>query len=120
MCGIYGWVIEGETDMATIIKTAADPKTSSHIGNIGDRVRVEGKIVSMFGSKPIMHIIADTDGNQFLIRRNSALGSKPGVLVTIEADVLEHRIYRDTKQTVLSAGKQEVVGNDHPMLAKNG
>ena len=100
-----------------LVNNAAPRKISSHIGQIGDRVRVEGVIRKMFGSRPIMHIIEDLDGNQFVVRRNSALGSNPGVLVTIEADVLEHRTHQEVKQTVLSAGRQEVVGDDHAFLA---
>ena len=62
----------------TIIGTAKPAKTSKHIGTIGDRVHVEGVIRTMFGSKPsIIHIIEDIDGNQFVVRRNSSLGSKP-------------------------------------------
>jgi hypothetical protein len=99
--------------MATIVKAAEPRKTSNHFGVIGDRIRIEGVIRRMVGNKPVMHIIEDIDGNLFVLRRNSALGSKPGVLVTIEADVLEHRTYQDIKQTVVSAGRQEIVTDQH-------
>jgi hypothetical protein len=99
--------------MATIVKAAEPRKTSNHFGGVGDRIRIEGVIRKMIGNKPVMHIVEDIDGNQFIVRRNSALGSKPGVLVTIEAEVLEHRTYQDIKQTVLSAGRQEIVTDQH-------
>jgi len=99
--------------MATIVKAAEPRKTSNHFGEIGDRIRIEGVIRHMVGNKPVMHIIEDIDGNQFVLRRKSALGSKAGVLVTVEADVLEHRTYQDIKQTVVSSGRQEIVTDDH-------
>lgn len=105
--------------MTEIIRQATK-KTSAHVGQIGDRVRVEGVIRKMIGHKPIMHLIEDIDGNQLIVRRNSALGSAPGVLVTIEANVLEHRTYQTVKQTVLSSGRQEVVADDHAFLATRG
>ena len=102
---------------STIIRAAGLPKISRHVGSVGDRVRVDGVIRKMIGysGKSIIHVIEDADGNQFVVRR-SALGSKPGVLVTLEAEILEHRTYQDTKQTILSTGKQLVVSGDHPML----
>lgn len=101
----------------TLTNPAAPRKISSHIGVIGDRVRVEGVIRKISGYKPaILHIIEDIDGNQFVVCRSSALGTKPGVLVTLEALVLEHRVYNDIKQTVLSAGRQEIVADAHPFL----
>lgn len=103
--------------MTTIIKQAT-PKISQHIGQIGDRVRLEGVVKTMFGASPVLHIIEDVDGNQFVVRRNKSMASSRGVLVTIEADVLEHRVYKGVKQTVLSAGRQEIVGDDHPMLRR--
>lgn len=104
----------------TLVSNAAPRKISSHIGQIGDRVRVEGVIRKMTDRRPILHIIEDIDGNLFVVRRNSALGSKAGVLVTIEAEVLEHRVYQGIKQTVLSAGRQEVVSDDHAFLSAGG
>lgn len=102
-----------------IIRQAAPKKTSEYVGQVGDRVRIEGVIRKMIGHKPsIMHIIEDIDGNQFIVRRGSALGGSTGVLVTLTADVLAHRTYQSIKQTVLSGGHQEIVADDHAFLTR--
>lgn len=102
----------------TILQTAGQPKTSEHIGQVGDRVRVEGVVKTMFGYSPVMHIIEDISGNQFIVRRKKSMVRERGALVTIEADVMEHRLYKGVKQTVLSAGAQEIVAADHAFLRK--
>lgn len=103
-----------------IIQTAAavQTKSSRFIGAVGDRVHLEGVVRKMFGSKPTLHIIEDIDGNQFEISRRSVLASKPGVLVTIEANVTGHKTYQGIKRTVLSPGSDQVVTEDHAFRRK--
>lgn len=101
----------------TAVSPASPRKASNHIGTVGERVRVEGVIRKMFGNAPVMHIIEDLEGNLFILRRGSPLASKTGVLVAIQADVLGHKVHQEIKQTILSAGRQEIITDDHAFLA---
>lgn len=101
-----------------IVSTAPAAKISQHVASIGDRVAVQGVIRKMIGGKLVLHIIHDIDGNEFMLRRSKSLGSAPGVLVSIEADVLGHVEYQGVKRTELSSGKEFRVLDDHPFLAR--
>lgn len=104
--------------MTTTIISHAVQQTSKHVANVGDRVRVDGVIRKMIGAGPVLHIIHDADGNEFTLRRRQALARRPGVLVSIEADVLGHSEYRGVARTDLSSGKELVVTDDHPMARR--
>lgn len=102
-----------------IIATAPAAKVSQHVASVGDRVEVQGVIRKMFGSKPVLHVIHDIDGNEFTVKRNKALGSKPGVLVCLQANVVAHTEYQGVKRTELSSGTEMNVVDGHPFLARS-
>lgn len=84
-------------------------KTSQHIGNVGDKIAVEGiaKLVARWETSFLGHevttlkyVINDKDGNQYTWTTSSG-SLKQGETITISAIVKAHAEYDGIKQTVL-------------------
>ncbi len=79
---------------------------------------VQGVVRKMIGHSSILHVIHDIDCNEFTVLRKNSLGSTPGVLVSIEANVEAHTECNGVKRTELSSSTQTMVQDDHPFLAR--
>jgi hypothetical protein len=83
-----------------------DETTSKHVGNIGDRldlmltIKKAIEVVGAFGSSTL-HVMEDECGNEF-VWSTSAKTWAEGSTKHVRGTVKDHRIYRNSKQTVLT------------------
>lgn len=104
---------------STTIAAAARSQASRHVGDIGDRVRIEGVIRQIIGTGKALYILHDKQGNEFAVRwaPQQAAAKSVRALVCIEATVTGHTEFRGVKRTEISSGKSFVVDDNHAFLA---
>jgi len=85
---------------------------SKHVGEVGDRILVEGTLTFVRGFDGFygtiyVNVITDASGNVFVYRGN-LLGDK-GDVISLKATVKEHGEYNDVNQTVINRPKVQEV-----------
>lgn len=100
-------VLHDENKIRAYVDTLIyDPKPGDYVGNIGERLNLELLVVdtyameSNFGSST-MHVMEDADGNTFLWTTSSKTLT-PGLNYKMKGTVKDHKLYKGTKQTILT------------------
>lgn len=103
--------LKGDDDIKEIMDAIYyKPSTSEYVGTMGERIEVTltvTKAITLDGyyGQSIMHIFEDEDGNVF-VWTTSAKSIPEGTTVTLRGTIKDHKIYRNTKQTILTRCKE--------------
>lgn len=102
-----GVTVKDEDKVKAFVETLIfEPGTSEYIGEVGQRLELNLTVtnaIELDGSygRSMMHIMEDEDGNVF-VWSTSAKTLEEGSSFHCKGTVKDHRVYRNTKQTVLT------------------
>ena len=102
-----GITVKDEDKVKAFVETLIfEPGTSEYVGAIGQRLELNLTVtnaIELDGSygRSMMHIMEDEDGNVF-VWSTSAKTLEEGSTFHCKGTVKDHRVYRNTKQTVLT------------------
>lgn len=90
-----------------------DPTDSEFQGEIKDRIEIQVEVIrtiELYGryGASTMHIMKDSDGNEYVWTTASKYWEE-GSVKRVKGTVKDHRIYRNSKQTVLTRCKEVAI-----------
>ena len=102
-----GVTVKDEDKVKAFVETLIfEPGTSEYVGNVGQRMELTLTVtnaIELDGNygRSMMHIMEDEDGNVF-VWSTASKTLEEGSTFHCKGTVKDHRVYRNTKQTVLT------------------
>ena len=102
-----GITVKDEDKVKAFVETLIfEPGTSEYVGNVGQRMELTLTVtnaIELDGNygRSMMHIMEDEDGNVF-VWSTASKTLEEGSTFHCKGTVKDHRVYRNTKQTVLT------------------
>jgi hypothetical protein len=102
---------EAEDRRQESLKKNAESSTSTHVGNVGDKIKFEGTLKksrpfeTAFGTM-VIHNFTDNSGNVY-VWKTGPTDLEDGKIYSVKASIKDHSEYNGVKQTIITRAKAE-------------